>query len=105
MIFSLLYRETVESELKTANQQQALGIAILLLVLIISPIIIFLVRWISSFVLGFDFLLGQERDGHHPHLLLDPLHQGAGACAGEAEDGRPAFPDIAIAGFQTHILI
>ena len=37
-------RETVESELKTANQQQALGIAILLLVLIISPIIIFLVR-------------------------------------------------------------
>ena len=34
---------TVKSELKAANQQQALGIAILLLVLIISPIIIFLV--------------------------------------------------------------
>ena len=37
-------RGTVKSELKAANQQQALGIAILLLVLIISPIIIFLVR-------------------------------------------------------------
>ena len=64
---------------------------------------IFLVRWTSSFVLGLDFLLDQERDGHHPHLLLDPLHQGAGACAGEAEDGRPAFPDIAVAGFKSHI--
>ena len=38
-------RGTVKSELKAANQQQALGIAILLLVLIISPIIIFLVRY------------------------------------------------------------
>ena len=38
------FRFTVKSELKAANQQQALGIAILLLVLIISPIIIFLVR-------------------------------------------------------------
>ena len=44
MLISSNPRETVESELKTANQQQALGIAILLLVLIISPIIIFLVR-------------------------------------------------------------
>ena len=35
----------MKSELKAANQQQALGIAILLLVLIISPIIIFLVRY------------------------------------------------------------
>ena len=47
-IFKPSNRETVESELKTANQQQALGIAILLLVLIISPIIIFLVRWVTN---------------------------------------------------------
>ena len=44
MFNPLFSRGTVKSELKAANQQQALGIAILLLVLIISPIIIFLVR-------------------------------------------------------------
>ena len=38
-------REIVKNELSAANQQQAFGIAVLLLVLIISPVIIFLVSW------------------------------------------------------------
>ena len=36
--------EIVKNELYAANQQQAFGIAVLLLVLVISPVIIFLVR-------------------------------------------------------------
>ena len=99
IFYIFLFRETVESELKTANQQQALGIAILLLVLIISPIIIFLVRW-ALILDPRNNGLNQERDGHHPHLLLDPLHEGAGARAGETEDGRSALPDIATPGCQ-----
>ena len=39
-----LCREIVKTELSAANQQQAFGIAVLLLVLVISPVIIFLVR-------------------------------------------------------------
>ena len=34
----------MKTELSAANQQQAFGIAVLLLVLVISPVIIFLVR-------------------------------------------------------------
>ena len=41
---NLLSREIVKNELYAANQQQAFGIAVLLLVLVISPVIIFLVR-------------------------------------------------------------
>jgi len=52
--------ETVESELKTANQQQALGIAILLLVLIISPIIIFLVRNATATIHIFSLTLSTK---------------------------------------------
>ena len=36
--------DIVKNELYAANQQQAFGIAVLLLVLVISPVIIFLVR-------------------------------------------------------------
>ena len=43
----------------------------------------------------------QECHSHHPHLLLDPLHEGAGACAGEAKDGRSSLSDIATSGFDT----
>ena len=39
-----VFREIVKNELYAANQQQAFGIAVLLLVLVISPVIIFLVR-------------------------------------------------------------
>ena len=40
----LRIKAIVADELKAANQQQAFGIAVLILVLIISPVIIFLVR-------------------------------------------------------------
>ena len=40
----VVFREIVKNELYAANQQQAFGIAVLLLVLVISPVIIFLVR-------------------------------------------------------------
>ena len=40
-----LFRDIVENELTAANQQQALGIGVLVLVLVISPVIIFLVRY------------------------------------------------------------
>ena len=53
-------RETVKSELKAANQQQALGIAILLLVLIISPIIIFLVRNATATIHIFSLTLSTK---------------------------------------------
>ena len=99
-------RETVESELKTANQQQALGIAILLLVLIISPIIIFLVRCGLLILIVIPTCYHpppQERHRHHPHLLSDPLHQGAGAGPGEAEDGRPSLPDPASTGHSNRL--
>ena len=58
MCFDL--RETVKSELKAANQQQALGIAILLLVLIISPIIIFLVRNATATIHIFSLTLSTK---------------------------------------------
>jgi len=51
---------TVKSELKAANQQQALGIAILLLVLIISPIIIFLVRNATATIHIFSLTLSTK---------------------------------------------
>ena len=47
-LFSLVGREIVKNELSAANQQQAFGITILLLVLIISPVIIFLVLTVKS---------------------------------------------------------
>ena len=50
-------RETVKSELKAANQQQALGIAILLIVLVISPVIIFLVRWANILIIIIAILI------------------------------------------------
>ena len=53
-------RGTVKSELKAANQQQALGIAILLLVLIISPIIIFLVRNATATIHIFSLTLSTK---------------------------------------------
>ena len=40
----LLPSAIVKSELVAANQQQAFGIVVLLVVLVISPLIIFLVR-------------------------------------------------------------
>ena len=50
----------MKSELKAANQQQALGIAILLLVLIISPIIIFLVRNATATIHIFSLTLSTK---------------------------------------------
>ena len=55
-----IHRGTVKSELKAANQQQALGIAILLLVLIISPIIIFLVRNATATIHIFSLTLSTK---------------------------------------------
>ena len=43
-LFILLPSAIVKSELVAANQQQAFGIVVLLVVLVISPLIIFLVR-------------------------------------------------------------
>ena len=59
-VITSCYRETVKSELKAANQQQALGIAILLLVLIISPIIIFLVRNATATIHIFSLTLSTK---------------------------------------------
>ena len=59
-IIHFVFRETVKSELKAANQQQALGIAILLLVLIISPIIIFLVRNATATIHIFSLTLSTK---------------------------------------------
>ena len=40
----------------------------------------------------------QERHGHNPHFLADPVHQGAGADPGETEDGGPPLPHAAFPG-------
>ena len=45
------------NELNSANEQQGLGVAVLVLVLIISPVIIFLVRSATITI--------QVRRGHH----------------------------------------
>ena len=71
------------NELNSANEQQGLGVAVLVLVLIISPVIIFLVRsatitiqvfWIP---LDFGFLL--------QGVLLEPGQEGVRAEYGEEE--------------------
>ena len=48
-IGSFLPSDIVKSELVAANQQQAFGIVVLLVVLVISPLIIFLVRFLEDY--------------------------------------------------------
>lgn len=50
----------VVEELKAANQQQALGVAVLILVLIISPVIIFLVRNATATIQIFSLSLSKK---------------------------------------------
>jgi hypothetical protein len=57
-----------------ANQQQAIGIAILLLVLIISPIIIFLVRNVTATIHIFSLTLStKEQELVHEKQKMDDL--------------------------------
>ncbi|QQP49010.1 Uncharacterized protein FKW44_009520 [Caligus rogercresseyi] len=53
-------KRIVEEELTSANQQQALGVAVLIIVLIISPIIIFLVRNATATIQIFSFSLSKK---------------------------------------------
>ena len=85
----------VKSELVAANQQQAFGIVVLLVVLVISPLIIFLVRWFlrsffifvsvwwviwftddDNYFIALDSFSFQERHRHHPSLLSVALSKG-----------------------------
>ncbi|XP_040569115.1 uncharacterized protein [Lepeophtheirus salmonis] len=53
-------KRIVEEELTSANHQQALGVAVLIIVLIISPTIIFLVRNATATIQIFSFSLSKK---------------------------------------------
>ena len=82
----------MKSELKAANQQQALGIAILLLVLIISPIIIFLVRNATATIHIFSLTLTNKEQELVQVINNAESINKTTETAGEAEDGEPALP-------------
>ena len=84
--------QIVGNELNSANEQQGLGVAVLVLVLIISPVIIFLVRSATITI--------QVKRGHHDlfwdcfnisGVLLEPGPQGIWAEYGEKEGGQASL--------------
>ena len=78
------------NELNSANEQQGLGVAVLVLVLIISPVIIFLVRsaTITIQVRGF---WGLVKHFFATGLLLEPGPQGVRAEHGKEEGGQASI--------------
>ena len=85
----------MKNELSAANQQQAFGIAVLLLVLVISPVIIFLVGipLVWSFIT--QPISGAECHGDHPGVLCLPVPESSRAENGEKKGGRSHLPDAA----------
>ena len=87
----------MKNELSAANQQQAFGIAVLLLVLVISPVIIFLVGIPLALVWAFIThpISGAECHGDHPGVLCLPVPESPRAENGEKKGGRSHLPDAA----------
>ena len=91
------------NELNSANEQQGLGVAVLVLVLIISPVIIFLVRSATITI--------QVKRGHHDlfwdcfntsGLLLEPGPQGIWAEYGEKEGGQTSLSGLDFTFYLKH---
>ena len=101
------FRGTVKSELKAANQQQALGIAILLLVLIISPIIIFLVRNATATIHIFSLTLStKEQVGifcNHWYRDIYTSYILSGIDTRKTKDGRFVVFNITISCRTVHL--
>ena len=85
--------QIVGNELNSANEQQGLGVAVLVLVLIISPVIIFLVRSATITIqVGGSIYLGAVVEAFFAAgLLLEPGPQGVRAEHGKAKGGQASL--------------
>ena len=81
--------QIVGNELNSANEQQGLGVAVLVLVLIISPVIIFLVRSATITIQVRD--IWELFDHFTAGLLLEPGPQGLRAEHGKEEGGQASL--------------
>ena len=91
------------NELNSANEQQGLGVAVLVLVLIISPVIIFLVRSATITIQVKKVHLDIFWDCFNiSGVLLEPGPQGIWAEYGEKEGGQTSLSGLDFTFYLKH---